>query len=135
MCDPTRYAHDKSTPDHLKVHEVFQLLKASLGKVAKGRRVMAPPGYEKMMDAAGMSYGVREQRSLDGVFTQVTEVFEPRNMLAGSQQQQEARANAERSLAVQMIVNKEAYEAMANAGTGDAKGKKDEKKGGGKKKK
>ena len=63
----------------------------------------------------------------------MTEQFEPRFALTPSQQQYEAKANAERMLAVQMLVNKDKYDAFAAAKAGGGDKKKDDK--GGKKKK
>ena len=84
-------------------------------------RTLAPPGYLTSV----------VQRPPEGVYMAVNEVFEPRMVLTASQQQYEAKANAQRMQAVQMMLFKDKYLGGPPAGK-DAK-KKDDK--GGKKKK
>ena len=121
-----KYEADKVCSVERKVHEIFQLMRASLGKTGKGRRPTAPPGYGMLLGEA--------LRPPDGVYTSVHEVFEPRMVLTTSQQQYEARVNAERKQAVDMMINKEKYEAMAAAKEAGGKGGKGGDKGGKKKK-
>ena len=74
------------------------------------------------------------QHTSNGVYQSVaSEAFEPRMTMTNSQQQYEAKANAERMLAVQMMINKDKYDAMEAAKSGDEK--KEDKGGKGKKKK
>ena len=84
--------------------------------------MVAPPGYLSNTVPIGMG---------GGSYQPVNEVFEPRFVLTTSQQQYEAKANAERSLAVQQLLFSERYAAIQAAKP--AKG--GDKKGGGKKKK
>ena len=67
----------------------------------------------------------------DGVYASHLDPFEPRLMITNSQQVFEAKANAERGRAVDMLLNKAKYDAMAAAK--EAKGGKGDKKGGDKK--
>ena len=117
-----KFADDHLTTDALKVHEVYQMLSVSLKARGLYGRVVAPPGYLSNTVPIGMG---------GGSYQPVNEVFEPRFVLTTSQQQYEAKANAERSLAVQQLLFSERYAAIQAAKP--AKG--GDKKGGGKKKK
>ena len=91
----------------------------------------APPGFASMYASV-----VAPTHAPEGIFQQVTEGYEARMSLTTMQSQYEAKANAERRRAVDLIVNKEKYAAWeaAKAEGGAKKEAKGDKKGGKKKK-
>ena len=112
------------------MHEIFQLLRVSLASGARRRPGGVTPGYL-------LSQITQSNTRLDGNYSSVADQpFEPRLFQRSNQQAFEAKANADRVRAVDMILNKAKYEAMAAAkeAKGDKKGGKDDKKGGKKKK-
>jgi hypothetical protein len=124
-----KFEHDLLTPDHIKVHECMQILGCSLKSLRMGgsARPMAPPGYLTSSDSSSFPPTLRPAD--DAVFTPFVGTFEPRMVLTTSQQQYEAKANAERVLAVQMMINPNYGTKVTN----DKGGKGADKKGGGKK--
>ena len=124
-----KFQYDKTTPASKKVHEIFQLLRVSLASGARRRPGGVTPGYLLSQITPGNT-------RLDGNYSSVADQpFEPRLYQTSNQQAFEAKANADRVRAVDMILNKAKYEAMAAAKEAKGGDKKGGDKKGGKKKK
>ena len=126
-----KFKYDTLTTDARKVHEIFQLLRVSLASGARRRPGSVSPGYLLGGFMPGGGGRPPAPAPKDGVYASHLDPFEPRLMITNSQQVFEAKANAERGRAVDMLLNKAKYDAMAAAH--EAKGGKGDKKGGDKK--
>lgn len=123
-----KFKYDALTSSAKKVHEIFQLLRVSL---ARRRPGSVAAGY--LLSQPGARPPAPTPK--DGVYASHLDPFEPRLMLTNSQQVFEAKANAARGRAVDMLLNKAKYDAMAAAKEAKGGDKKGGDKKGGKKKK
>lgn len=122
-----RFEYDRTTPEQLKVNELFQLLRVSLmraGDHVGRRRGGVPAGY--LTGAMASKYS-----GTGGSYVSVAEHQEPKMSLSAAQQTFEAKANAERVKAIEAMLGIKSGILKKEGGGKDGKG---DKKGGGKKK-
>jgi hypothetical protein len=130
-----KFDHDRVTPEAIKVHEILQQSCSAL-TVGGTRPRGVPAGYLlNTLSPASPIFSKGGPTSAEALYSAISEPFEPRMVITSSQAKLEAQANADRVRAVDMLLNKDKYEAMAAAkdAKGD-KGKGGDKKGGKKKK-